>query len=61
MTKTQKSLFKQLKSDKHRRAFVDMLMTQQEQLGKYKGWAVAYLRKCRKKGAKPPERLARSG
>ena len=53
MTKAQKSLFKQLKKDKHRHAFVQMLVGQQTRLGKYKHWAPKYLRKCFKKGAKP--------
>jgi predicted Fe-S protein YdhL (DUF1289 family) len=54
MTKAQKSLFKKLKKDKHREAFVQMLFQQQEALGKYKGWRTAYARKCAKKGARVP-------
>ena len=54
MTKAQKSLFKTLKKDAHRAAFVDLLMAQQAQLGKYGGWRLAYEKKCRKKGAKVP-------
>lgn len=53
MTKTQKSLFKTLKKDKHRQAFVQMLVGQQSRLGRYKHWAPKYLRKCLKKGVKP--------
>lgn len=53
MTKAQKSLFKALKKDKHRDAFVDMLLTQQARLGKYDHWQPQYLRKCQKKGVKP--------
>ncbi len=53
MTKAQKSLFKQLKRDKHREAFVEMLIGQQSKLGKYSHWAPKYLRKCLKKKVKP--------
>ncbi len=54
MTKAQKSIFKQLKKDTHRIGFIEMLMAQQNQLGKYKGWRIAYAKKCSKKGAKAP-------
>ena len=54
MTKAQKSLFKALKKNAHRDSFVDMLMSQQETLGKYSHWRPAYARKCLKKGAKLP-------
>ena len=54
MTKAQKSLFKALKKDAHRAGFVDMLMAQQETMGKYAGWKLAYAKKCKKKGAKVP-------
>ena len=53
MTKAQKSMFKQLKKDKHREAFVQMLVGQQSRLGKYSHWAGQYLRKCAKKKVKP--------
>ncbi len=52
MTKTQKKLFKTLKKDAHREAFVEMLMAQQEVMGRYRHWAVAYDKKCRKKKAR---------
>lgn len=54
MTKAQKSLFKELKSNKSRAAFVDMLMHQQNDLGRYRHWQTAYARKCLKKGVHPP-------
>jgi len=54
MTKAQKSLFKSLKKDSHRAAFVEMLTAQQDRLGKYAGWQIAYTKKCAKKGATPP-------
>ncbi|MGR3504125.1 DUF1289 domain-containing protein [Pseudaestuariivita sp.] len=53
MTKAQKALFKGLKKDKHRAAFVTMLVAQQRQLGRYSHWTSAYLRKCLKKKVKP--------
>ncbi|WP_425038621.1 DUF1289 domain-containing protein [Primorskyibacter sp. S187A] len=52
MTKAQKSLFKELKKDKHRLAFIEMLRTQQDSLGKYKHWAPAYDSKLKKKKIK---------
>jgi len=58
MTKAQKSLFKTLKKDKHRAAFVHMLYQQQEALGRYKAWRRAYARKCSKKGARLPIPMA---
>lgn len=54
MTKAQKSLFKQLKKDEHRLGFLEMLIAQQEQMGKYKHWAPAYLKKLKKKKVKVP-------
>lgn len=53
MTKSQKALFKQLKRNKHREAFVEMLLAQQRMLGRYTHWTPAYLRKCLKKKVKP--------
>lgn len=52
MTKGQKKLFKSLRSNKHREAFLTMLVSQQCQMGKYRAWAPAYERKCSKKDAK---------
>lgn len=53
MTKAQKSLFKGLKKDKHRETFVEMVVGQQTEMGKYKHWAPQYVRKCLKKKVKP--------
>jgi len=49
MTKTQKSLFKSLKKDNHRIAFVEMLIAQQAQMGKYSHWEQSYRKKLAKK------------
>lgn len=49
MTKTQKSLFKGLKKDPHRRAFIEMLTAQQRRLGKYRHWQIAYEKALRKR------------
>ena len=57
MTKDQKSLFKSLKKEKHKRAFVAMLIHQQSDLGKYRAWPGIYAKKCRKKGVPLPEGL----
>lgn len=60
MTKAQKSMFKTLRKDAHRAAFVEMLVAQQDVMGKYRHWAPAYARRCLKKGAKPPATLLNS-
>ena len=52
MTKAQKSMFKSQKQDKHRAAFVEMLVAQQRALGRFTHWTPAYLRKCLKKKVK---------
>jgi predicted Fe-S protein YdhL (DUF1289 family) len=49
MTKAQKSMFKRLKKDAHREAFVEMLVAQQSVMGRYTHWMAAYTKKCRKK------------
>ena len=54
MTKPQKSLFKSLKKDKHRAAFLQMLLLQQDALGRYSHWRAAYAAKCTKKGTEVP-------
>ena len=54
MTKAQKKLFKSLKKPEHQHAFVDMLVHQQRDMGKYGHWTPAYLKKCAKKGVTPP-------
>jgi hypothetical protein len=51
-------MFKKLKSDKHREAFLEMLVAQQDQMGKYRAWPDMYRRRCSKKGIKLPEALA---
>ncbi|MEM9011226.1 MAG: DUF1289 domain-containing protein [Pseudomonadota bacterium] len=61
MTKSQKSLFKRLKKNEHREAFLTMLVAQQAVLGKYRAWPPAYARKCLKKGAEPPRGLSSDG
>ncbi|MEM9138499.1 MAG: DUF1289 domain-containing protein [Pseudomonadota bacterium] len=53
MTKAQKKSFKALKKEKHREAFLTMLVAQQSGLGQYGHWTKAYQRKCRKKGVIP--------
>jgi len=58
MTKAQKSLFKELKKDKHREAFIEMLIAQQDRLGKYKAWPEMYKKRCAKKGAPLPKSMS---
>lgn len=49
MTRGQKSMFKSLKKDAHREAFVALLVAQQEAMGRFKHWQPAYAKKCGKK------------
>ena len=60
MTKAQKSMFKALKKDRQRQAFVEMLVAQQTVMGKYRHWAPKYLRKCQKKKVKAVAALVAS-
>ncbi|MEL6980321.1 MAG: DUF1289 domain-containing protein [Pseudomonadota bacterium] len=50
MTKPQKKQFKKLSGSKARKRFVSELTEQQERLGKYTHWTVAYRKKLEKKG-----------
>jgi len=52
MTKAQKDLFKGLKKDKHRVAFIEMLRAQQAGMGKFSHWQVAYEKKLKKRKIK---------
>tara|TARA_B100001146_G_C15789020_1_gene267565 strand:- start:6 stop:179 length:174 start_codon:yes stop_codon:yes gene_type:complete len=49
MTKAQKSMFKSLKKESHRVGFIQMLTAQQERLGKYSHWDLAYRKKLAKR------------
>ncbi|MEP3346283.1 MAG: DUF1289 domain-containing protein [Litoreibacter sp.] len=53
MTKVQKSLFKELKKNSHRTAFVEMVVTQQGSMGQYDHWNQAYIKKLKKKKVQP--------
>jgi predicted Fe-S protein YdhL (DUF1289 family) len=55
MTKAQKKMFKGLKKEDQRIAFVAMLRAQQAVMGKFGAWTAAYRRKCLKKGAAEPD------
>ena len=55
MTKAQKKAFKSAKGEAGRRAFLDFLRAQQAWLGgRFRGWEIAYRRKCAKKGVACP-------
>ncbi|WP_306151308.1 DUF1289 domain-containing protein [Roseovarius sp. MMSF_3281] len=53
MTKAQKSAFKKLKKNAHRKAFVELVIAQQAVMGHYKHWEQAYEKRCRKKNVAP--------
>lgn len=54
MSKPQKKAFKALKKEDQRHGFVQLVMTQQAQMGKFKAWPSVYEKKCRKKGITVP-------
>ncbi|MEM7506747.1 MAG: DUF1289 domain-containing protein [Pseudomonadota bacterium] len=55
MTKAQKSAYKKLSGAKPRKRFIAMVVQQQEMLGgRFKGWGIAYRRRCIKKGVPCP-------
>ncbi|MEX1234817.1 MAG: DUF1289 domain-containing protein [Roseovarius sp.] len=49
MTKAQKSAFKKLSKNKHREAFVELVVAQQSLMGGYKHWKPAFQKRCQKK------------
>ncbi|MEM6727980.1 MAG: DUF1289 domain-containing protein [Pseudomonadota bacterium] len=49
MTKPQKKIFKKLKKNEERAAFIEMLEYQQVQLGRYDAWPILYAKKLEKK------------
>lgn len=53
MTKPQKSKVKKM-GKKDRVKFVESLVPQQREVGSATTWQGVYLKKCRKKGVKPP-------
>ncbi|WP_316015000.1 DUF1289 domain-containing protein [Roseobacter sp. HKCCA0434] len=59
MTKDQKSLFKKLKAEKHRRVLLALVMMQQDAMGRYGHWETAYRARVAKKGGRAdlPERI----
>ncbi|MCR8827510.1 DUF1289 domain-containing protein [Pseudosulfitobacter koreensis] len=54
MTKPQKKAFKSLKKEDQRHGFVQLVMAQQAQMGKFKAWPAVYEKKCRNKGVTVP-------
>lgn len=55
MTRTQKRLFAAVKTQQERREFLALIRRQQETAGGDPDWKAAYLEKCRRVGAEPPE------
>lgn len=54
MTKPQKKEFKKLSGRKAKAEFLEMLVAQQRQVGRYLHWEAEYRRKCAKKGIPCP-------
>ncbi|MFT6676071.1 MAG: putative Fe-S protein YdhL (DUF1289 family) [Sulfitobacter sp.] len=57
MTKVQKKLFKSLKKDAYRQAFVGFLTDQQARMGRYSHWANAYGKKLKKRKLPPLDQM----
>ena len=49
MTKDQKDISKKLKKNKHRLAFLKLVMAQQDVMGKYTHWTAAFAKRAAKK------------
>lgn len=47
-------LVQEAKKEKHQHAFLDMLVHQQSDMGKYSHWPLAYRKRCDKKNVKAP-------
>lgn len=54
MTKTQKSVFKKLKKPAHRKALVELVVCQQNEMGGYSHWMSEYRLRCARKGIRSP-------
>lgn len=50
MTKEQKKIGKKLKKPKAANAFLALIVAQQQRMGRYSHWRVAYLKRAMKKG-----------
>ena len=61
MTKEQKRIGKGLKKPKAMAAFVALVVAQQQQMGRYRHWRPAYLKRCLKKGVPVPDAAKRAG
>lgn len=49
MTKDQKAISKKLKKNKQRLAFLELVIAQQEVMGRYKHWTAAFAKRAAKK------------
>ena len=54
MTKKQKKAFRRLKGDRKKLKFIARLMKEQQAIGRHDYWRRVYLKKCAKKGIRPP-------
>ncbi|MEL6316734.1 MAG: DUF1289 domain-containing protein [Pseudomonadota bacterium] len=54
MSEKQKKRFKKLDGRKKRVEFIEELVEQQDEMGKYSHWLQAYRKKCAKKGVPCP-------
>ncbi len=49
MTKDQKAISKKIKKNKQRLAFLELVIAQQEVMGRYKHWTAAFAKRAAKK------------
>ena len=61
MTKAQKKLGKGLKKRDAMEGFVALVVAQQAQLGRYRHWRAAYLKRCLKRGVAAPAAAREAG
>ena len=61
MTKAQKTLGKGIKKPDAMAGFLALVVAQQGQMGRYRHWRAAYLKRCLKKGRPVPEAVRRMG
>ena len=61
MTKAQRKLGKGIKKPDAMEGFVALVVAQQGQMGRYRHWRAAYLKRCLKRGVAVPSAARRSG
>lgn len=61
MTKAQKKLGKSVRKRDAMEGFVALVVAQQQNMGRYRHWRAAYLKRCLKKGVPAPQAARDAG